>query len=764
MKHKTEMDSDKVANKEHMYRMNRRTFVKLAGATVGALALGRVMGFDPMPADAFYNGPGLAKFIQPIRGVFPLDPNGIPVAVPDGTQKWKGSKKSAQHYTIDIKEFQDSLHSNLGATTLWGYKPRNTLGGTVAQRHLGGIIVAHKGKPVQITFQNGLPNKHILPIDPTIMGVMGNQVNRTAVHLHGGEVPWISDGGPFSWFDDVGNYGASAQKGNLNIYKIMNPKLTPGQAEHYYPNNQSARMEWYHDHAVGITRLNAYSGLASAYIIRDNFESGLRAFGLPDFIENGGREIPIIIQDKIFVDQNTIGNDTTWTGLTSTGSLWYPHTYDRWDSAPGSTPPDPTVIPEMFGDTMLVNGIVFPFAPVEPRLYRLRILNACQARFLNLQLYEDDGTGKADTTKPGPDFLVIGTEGGFLSKPVPVKHSQMKYLSDGVSVDPANPGGSLITAPAERWDIIVDFSGADSSGKPFAGRKFVLYNDAPAPYPGGDPVNDYQNANVGPDTRNIMRFDVATAITGKADRKLRISPATPLALNRFSGIDPFLVPLNTSVIDAVTGNVKIPSIAKVIRQLTLNEVFDQYGRLIQMLGTNQTVPLPTGFTIDPTTPDFPNNYSRAYADQTTETPKNGTVEVWQIANLTGDTHPIHFHLVNVQLLARQPFVDAAGIYHYHNGVPTYQGPARGPDPTELGWKETVKMNPGEVTTVIMKFRLPKVPFEVPASPRTGGNEYVWHCHILDHEEHDMMRPLVVSGDEEEGDEPDDDVQQADIAL
>jgi spore coat protein A len=743
MKHKNEMNSDDVTSKNNMYRMDRRTFVKMAGTTVGALALGRVLGFDILPrARAFYNSTGLTKFTQPLRGVYPIDPNGIPVAVPDGIRHWKGSKIPAQHYTIDINQYQDTLHPSFapGSTTLRGYHSRKNLGGAPPQRHLGGIIVAERGIPVQITVQNNLTGDHPLPVDTSITGADG--VNRVTNHLHGGEVPWISDGGPYSWFDSAGNYGASAQKGALNIYKVMNPNLKPGQAEYYYPNNQSARMEWYHDHAVGITRINAYSGIASAYIIRDFFERGLQLLGLPDFIENGGHEIPIAIQDKIFVDQETIGTvDPTWPGPKTTGSLWYPHVYepDRYalDPRPNGPPlPAISAVPEMFGDTMLANGVVFPFAPVEPRRYRLRILNACQARFLNLQLYEDDGTGKADTTKPGPDFLVIGTEGGFLAKPVLVKHSQMAYLSDGVSVDPANPGGSLITAPAERWDIIVDFSG-------FAGKKLILYNDAPAPYPGGDDANDNQNANLGPDTRNIMRFDVATAITGEADKKLHISPRTPLALNKLSLIDPFLVPLNTSVIDSAAGNVKIPSVAKVVRQLTLNEVFDQYGRLIQMLGTDKTVPLPTGFTMDPETPDAPNNYSRAYVDPTTETPKDGTVEVWQIANLTGDTHPIHFHLVNVQLLARQPFIDANGVYHYSNGVPTYQGPARGPDPTELGWKETVKMNPGEVTTVIMKFDLPEVPFKVPESPRTGGNEYVWHCHILEHEEHDMMRPLVV---------------------
>ncbi len=134
----------------------------------------------------------------------------------------------------------------------------------------------------------------------------------------------------------------------------------------------------------------------------------------------------------------------------------------------------------------------------------------------------------------------------------------------------------------------------------------------------------------------------------------------------------------------------------------------------------------------------------AYMDPVTEAPRVDDVEVWEIANLTADVHPMHFHLVNVQVLGRRPFTsysfNAAGL-----GSPTGLGVERGPDATEIGWKDTVRMNPGEVTRVAMKFGLSPVPFAVPASPRLGGNEFVWHCHILEHEEHDMMRPLVVKG-------------------
>jgi spore coat protein A len=715
--------------------ISRRDFLKIGAVSGLGLMLAK-LGLPQSVVKAFFQSNSLSKFVQPLRGVYPLDPNGIPVAVPDGKRLWKGDDIKAQHYTIDVNQYEDKLHPDLGSTTLRGYHSRTNLGGAVPQRHLGGIIVAQKGTPVQITFQNNLTGPHPLMVDTTVMGAELGE-NRISTHLHGGEVPWISDGGPFAWSDSTGGYGTSAQSGAMNIYKAINKNLLPGQSEVYYPNNQSARMMWYHDHAVGITRLNAYAGIASAYIIRDKFEAGLRSLGLPDFIENGGREIPLIFQDKIFVGTDTADLDPSWAGLSTPGSLWYPHNYDLWDSAPlGATPftpPASSVVPEMFGDTMLVNGVVHPFAGLEPRRYRLRILNACQARFLNLQLY-DNGSGMPDFTKPGPSFLVIGTEGGFLSKPVNVPSNQpMNYLPapDNTTVDLANPGGSLLTAPGERWDVIIDFAG-------FGNKKFILYNDAPAPFPGGDPTFDHDDLQT-LTTRTIMRLDIGASISGAADAPMLITPATPLALNTASGIDPFLVPLGASIVNGV---LKLPK-RVTVRQLTLNEVFDEHGRLAQLLGTNVPAPLPMDYYIDPMNPDNGTNYARAYDDVATETPKAGTTEVWQIANLTMDTHPIHFHLVNAQILARQSFTDANGNMLYANGVPTYTGLARGPEATELGWKETIKMNPGEVTTVIMKFRLPKVPFTVPASPRTGGNEYVWHCHILDHEEHDMMRPLIV---------------------
>jgi spore coat protein A len=718
----------------------RRQFLQLSALAGAGLALADRFAF-PNLAWAFYqspNGKVIQKFVQPLRGV---GPGGIPVAQSDGT----ATVTNAVHYSLRVGQYTDTLHPSLGPTTLWGYSPSLALGeGAFPTRHLGGIIVAQKGVPVQLTVTNTLPSTHILPVDTTnIAGGVGifpdaaarfggSGHNAHTTHLHGGFVPWISDGGPESWFTPNGNVGVSVNSSVGNIYKLLNPALQPGQGEYYYPNNQSARLVWFHDHAHDITRLNAYAGIASAYIIRDTFEANLQNQGLPGFVENGGREIPLVIQDKIFLG-SSLTADPTWpiTSPNTAGSLWYPHTYEknRWKSAAGgNTPPipDPSCIPEMFGDTMLANGTVYPEATVEARRYRIRLLNACQARFLNLQLYVDDGSADgitlnaatlAPTNAKGPDFLVLGTEGGFLSKPALVRSN--------VPFNPATMKGSLVTAPAERFDVLIDFTG-------FAGKKVILYNDAPAPFPVGDPRNDYfpgapknptiTTAGFGPNTRQIVRFNVGPATS--ADPPLTITTSTDLT----PGIDPSLVGMwTTTPLPPPTG---VP-----VRILTLNEDYDSFGRLVQRLGTNA---MPPGKISG-------NSFGRNYMDASTENPRSGATEVWQIVNTTADAHPMHFHLVNVQVLERQTYNS------FNGGTPNYNAAATGPDPTELGWKETVKMYPGTVTTVIMRFDLPANPpgvASIPNSPNpnlgASGKEYVWHCHILEHEEHDMMRPLVVT--------------------
>jgi spore coat protein A len=698
--------------------------------------------------------PNLQKFIRPLRsiggiaGAFtpttaPDIQQAIPVAGTDGPRNW--GTVSATHYTIDIGEFTDTLHpgtgpagpiAGWGATKLWGYHPANVLAGSTTQMHLGGVIATARNAAVQITFRNNLPATHILPVDTGIPGANQDQ-NRTAVHLHGGYVPWISDGGPFDWWAPKGEHGLSF----LNN-KVLRPEefIVPGaiptnEAEYYYPNDQSARLVWYHDHAWGITRINAYAGIASGYVITDDVEAGLAVPGPLD-----PKTFYMVFQDKVF---------------NADGSLFYANIYDPLLFGPvagvlpsfggtlQTTLPTPSVVPEFFGDTILVNGTVYPYIEVKPQTYRFRMLNACNSRFLNPRLFYalSNTIGTVNSTEPntllpGPTFTQIGTEGGFLPSPVPLKAT--------------NPARRALMAPAERADMIVDFSAVP------AGSVLILYSDAAGPFPGGSKLFDYHPANTktprsipgfGPNTRTLLQIRVVAG-TPQAPPAFTLPADPTLLVTQAAGVP--IVP----VINTQTGTASVPGHTNVkFRSLTLNEGFDQYGRLAQYIGTNT----PTNTIVPGAVPGF---FGQRYVEEpATEVPLAGAVEIWEIANLSADTHPLHFHLVNVQILARQPF-DIKG----YAGTPNFRGKAVGPDAIELGWKETVRMNPGEVIWVIMKYDMPVVPFAVPTSPRAGAgtvdepgfgdvvppgstaNEFVWHCHILEHEEHDMMRPVVVVGD------------------
>ena len=415
---------------------SRREFLKVAAAT----GVGTMLPWRRAYASA--HSPSLRKFIQLLPG---LGPAGIPVAT---SVPYLG----ADYYRLTAGEYTQQLHPQLSPTRLWGYADATT----GVYRHLGPVIVAQRGTPVRLTLTNQLPPTHPLPVDASLPGAE-LPPNRTALHLHGGHTPWISDGGPFSWFGADGSYGPSA---------VSAPDMgvpVPGTFNYYYPNDQSARLEWYHDHAVGITRLNAYAGLASAYVLRDLDEAILIASGaIP------AHEIPIVIQDKTF---KTVADQ--WG---QPGDLWYPSEYDPSDLGPFADPlPFPSCVPEFFGDTMLANGLVYPTAHVEQRKYRLRVLNACNARFCTLRLfYARDasfpGSTEPNLHRPGPSFVQIAAEGGFLPEPV---------LLDG------SRDATLLLAPAERADLIVDFSDVP------AGSILILYNDAPAPFPSGDAANDF---------------------------------------------------------------------------------------------------------------------------------------------------------------------------------------------------------------------------------------------------------------------------------
>ena len=747
-------------------KFTRREFMKRAAITGAGVAL------LPRIAWPFNQSPvGITKFVTPLTG---LGGTGIEVLTPNTTM-YKGTdyyEIVARQFTKTIYDYTPPGGSRLTLTpTFWGYAGVNTP--VANQSYLGGVIVAKTGRPVKIKAYNKLPPTHILPVDPSSSTAEGGgRVDRMAIHLHGGLVQWTSDGGPFAWYSNPANGGFVKGSSFLN-------GAGDGAAIYDYPNEQSARLLWYHDHAYGITRLNAYAGVATGYIITDTAEVPLIASGvLPNPL--GGLYtygIPLIIQDKGFVDQKAI--DEGYSGVNSVGSLWYPWKYEspgtgqnlpsmlltdpglctsgtgRWDSGLDSSnnpiqPPQPSLVAEAFFDTILVNGAPYPTITLPPGRYRFRLLNGSQARFYNVQAFVHDGTADgitlgtngtdvdpngnpilAPTNADGPAFIQIGTEGGFLPAPVVFNTGGTKNVNsnrpmgfDLTGTLDTNPTWgnanryNLLLAPAERADIIMDFRG-------FEGKKIVLYNDAPAPFPGGDIRNDYytgrpdltciggapQNAaGQGPDTRILMQFNISGSAKKDSINFVEQIKLLQLALPVvFKTTQP--PPLNPSA-RGVTTHVK-----------TLNEDHDEFGRLRQLLGT---LAGPTPLTATPT-----------------EVAQRGTVQVWHIFNTTADTHPMHFHLVDVQVLSRQAFGlnpdSSFGLV----------GVARGPDANELGWKETVRMNPSEVTTVIMKFDLPKGPLppfsqRLQSSYGINGFEYVWHCHILEHEEHDMMHALVVT--------------------
>jgi spore coat protein A len=665
----------------------------------------------------------LTKFVDKIRGV---GGTGIPLAGADG---FPAPVTGVQHFSIDIGQYNDVLHSDFvtrgrlahirgfKGTKLWGYGQ----GGNF--KHLGGIVLAQRNVPLQITFTNNLPGVSIIPNDATIPQPAAQRPDRVAIHLHGGHVHWMNDGGPHHWWAPDGTTGPSFMNN-----AIFNPTAAPGQAEYFYPNDQSGRLMWYHDHAWGITRTNAYAGLATAYVLIDpTAEAAFDAAnpGVPSSLDLANLNASfhyLVFQDKIFFGR--AGAPADYGANAGPGDLFYAYKYDQALFGPAgvpsfgepllSPPPVPSCVPEFFGDTILVNGTAYPRLDVEARPIRIRLLNACSSRFLNPRLVSTAGWFFPFSAEPlknrlGPAIIQIGTEGGYLPKPV--------FLSGAA-------GSQLLLAPAERADIIIDFSNVQP------GREFILYNDAPGPFPGGvgtfdffplNRLNPYTLPGFGPNTRTLLKIRVKAPKT----------PVVPLPATINTSIadlsDPLIVDQTPGVPTPIPGWVP----PERIRTLTLNEGFDDYGRLGQFVGTDTELPELAGSGF----------YGRRYLDPVTENPQAGTVEVWQLANLTADTHPMHFHLANAQILYRQP-IDIA-----FNGTLSPIGPPVAPDDNELGFKETVRMNPGEVTVIIMKFDLPANPpnvASIPDSPRTGGAEYVFHCHILEHEEHDMMRPLVVT--------------------
>jgi spore coat protein A len=739
-------------------------------------------------AYAWSQSPIIPKFVDSLPGLGPTGANNLGnylTVMTADTDTYSGS----DYYRVVALQGTQKFHTNLPSTPFWGYAQDNGVGVATDQKYLGGVIVASADKPVRMTMRNALPAAHILPVDMTAMGANGSPggtasgVNRMSIHLHGGFPPWFSDGTPFQDFDPNGGYGLSC------AFPPDMPAPAPGNYHLYWTNQQIAKFMWYHDHAMGLTRLNAYAGLATGYVLTDAVESSMVTDGyIPG--PASAQTIYLVLQDKTF---------------NADGSQWYPYQYEVIPPPPDPAPPagrhdwagppstdprvalntlaNPSMVPEAFMDTTVINGCAYPFLEVQRRHYRFRILNGSQARFYNLQLYFAQSNNlnnvlskEVNLTSPGPQMIQIGTEGGFLPTPAALPSNpsapgvtQQQLVSE--ATDPFTLGNpkyyNLLLAPAERADILIDFSDVPT------GSVLILYSDALAPFPeaSGDPRNDYYTGDpdysvttgnpegisggapstlsgFGPNTRTMMQFRV---LGPQISEPASMDVLKNLALSQSPA--PFIPPV-----------VPLPQNGAYVRRLTLNEGMETpenfgtpyFGRLIAMLGTDVTKGNDQWGT-----PMF----YRTYVEGRGEVVPKGRIEIWEIINLTGDTHPMHFHLVNVQVLNRQVLDDvgylaagaAAAPGTKVDVTPFLIGAPRPPDSNETGWKETIRMNPHEVTRFIAKFDLPNLPWPIPLSrrlsdpgmmpgtnnPRINGHEYVWHCHILEHEEHDMMHALVV---------------------
>lgn len=487
---------------------------------------------------------GLEPFVDalPIPGV--LAPIGTR---PDGAPK----------YEVAMTQVQQQLHRDLPLTDVWAY----------AGSYPGPTIEATSNQPVEVKYINNLPpGSHYLDVDTCSHGpnYYGDS-KRVVPHLHGGHVPARYDGQPEYDF----------LPGEFDIYE--------------YPNKQLPATLWYHDHALGITRLNVYMGLAGYYIVRDDLENALP-------LPSGEFEVPLVIQDR---------------KINTDGSLFYPSTIQN----------------QFLGDVALANGKVWPFMNVKQGKYRFRMLNGSQARVYDLRLENSSDPGQVIP------FNLIGTDGGLIDAPIPL--------------------GTIQAAPAERFDVVIDFSA-------FApGTEIILRNDEAS----------------SPLLPNIMKFIVTAdpGFTGSLPMTLRT--VAPIPESSAAGTRRFLL---ERVTEACAGN----------------------EWLIKSL-------------------DASGNVIGEHWDDITETPILGETEIWQFENPSNMMHPMHVHLVMFQVLDKFDLTTGAPI------------PL---EPWEINtWKDTVQVPPNTKVRVIMKFE-----------DYTG--KFAYHCHILDHEDHEMMRQFQTTHD------------------
>jgi FtsP/CotA-like multicopper oxidase with cupredoxin domain len=683
--------------------LTRRQFFKIGAAGAGLYLVSRVSGgvkiaYAQIPGGTL-NPDAVPKYATPL-----LIPPVMPRA---GTIKQKGGK-NVDYYEISMRQFaQQILPAGLPATTVWGY-------GAVKSASKNGLLIhnapsltieAQAGRPVRVKWINDLKDAngnylpHLLPVDQTLHwanppgGTAGRDMRPTftttpgpytgpvpmVTHVHGSAgVQDDSDGYAEAWYlPAAGNIPAGyATEGTwYDFFKgkaLTNYGETwrSGFATFQYPNSQRASTIWYHDHTLGMTRLNVYAGPAGFFIIRggpagdgavlDSRTGTVAVLPGPAPKENDNfppnktyYEIPIAVQDRAF---------------NADGSLFYPDTRAYFDGIEGPYIPDtdisPIWNPEFFGNCIMVNGNTWPFLNVEQRRYRFRFLNGCDARFLILDF----------ANIPGVEVWMIGNEGGFLAAPVNM-----------TSVN----GNKILMGPAERADVIVDFANV--------------------------PVGNHILGNVGPDAPfaglPIDPLEVADPLSTGQVMQFRVGPALapdPTTPPQFLVLPPI-----------------VPLAGVTPRPLALLEEMSMFfadAPAETLLGTVAGDPN-TG--IGTWTP-------RMWSEAVTENPAIGATEVWEFYNGTADAHPMHIHEVLFQVVDRQAiFVDEA-----NNTFQVVPGSVpQPPEPWENGFKDTVIAYPGQVTRVRAQFNTP--------------GQFVWHCHIVEHEDNEMMRPYRI-GPEQPG--------------
>jgi spore coat protein A len=683
--------------------LSRRVFIK----SVGGAGLGFVVY-------AYLPGGGTRALAQVPGGT--LDPTTvpkyqtpmlIPPVMPRAAVLTSPGGKPTDYYEISLRQFrQQVLPAGLPTTTVWGYGPVATQSSRGLRIHNAPslTIEATHDRPVRVKWINELVDAngrylpHLLPVDPTLhwANPPGGSLGRDSrpefsqtpgrytgpvpmvTHVHGAvAVGDESDGYAEAWYLPAATNIPSDYARVGTWYNFFAGKAAagygatwgPGFATFQYPNPDRASTKWYHDHTLGMTRLNVYAGPAGFYLIRGgpagdkavlDSRTGTVAV-LPSPAPREGDqfppnktyyEIPIAIQDRAF---NT------------DGSLFYPDSREFFDEIVRDYIPtgpfSPIWNPEFFGNTIMVNGNTWPFQVVEQRRYRLRFLNGCQSRFLILDFSQI----------PGVEVWAIGNEGGFLAAPVNLT---------------ASNGNRLLMALAERADLIVDFSKVPTG-------EYVLRNVGPdEPFGGGEPNPDGDFDAADPATTGqILQFRVVAAVAP--------DPTTPAQFLRLPALAPLPAPRRT-------------------RPLAMIEKagvgFDADGEPVEgpveaVLGV-----VSAGMAEE-----------RLWMDPVTENPAVGDTEVWEFYNTTADAHPMHIHEVAFEVVNRQGLVldeDGEVVQPIQ-----FDGSATGPELWESGVKDTVTALPGQVTRVRARF--------------TNAGQFVWHCHIVEHEDNEMMRPYRI---------------------